>query len=199
MANGDAKASTSKAVHSHSKKPLAELEPDSDDDDNDDDEDSDDDAEVDENFRNELLAALQADGVADEFDAAEENDESEEELLDDEQMMALDDKLADIFRLQGGGKKGKKGAFRIPIAAEDLLTQFLFPSRANRRPSLPPPRRRPHRISRQVAFRQPPPRPRPPPPLQHRPRFRHSRAGAPIQGRQAPSPNRVRPQGLARA
>lgn len=144
MANGDAKASTSKAVHSHSKKPLAELEPDSDDDDNDDDEDSDDDAEVDENFRNELLAALQADGVADEFDAAEENDESEEELLDDEQMMALDDKLADIFRLQGGGKKGKKGAFRIPIAAEDLLTQFLFPSRANRRPSLPPPRRRPH-------------------------------------------------------
>lgn len=125
MANGDAKASTSKAVpaKSNGKKVLAELEPDSDDDDNDDDEDSDDDAEVDENFRNELLAALQADGVADAFDAAEENDdESEEELLDDEQMMALDDKLADIFRLQGGGKKGKKGAFRLRHRSKLKLT-----------------------------------------------------------------------------
>jgi DNA polymerase phi len=113
MANGDASTSKSpvKAGKGKGKKAVVETVPDSDDDDNNDEDDSDGDDEIDEDFRNELLAALQANGVADEFDAAEENDEdSDEELLDDDQMMALDDKLADIFRLQGGGKKGKKGA-----------------------------------------------------------------------------------------
>lgn len=58
-----------------------------------------------------LTGQTQANGVADEFDAAESDDEdADEELLDDDQMMALDDKLADIFKLQSGEKKGKKGA-----------------------------------------------------------------------------------------
>lgn len=110
MANGDAaeapKASTSKAT-TNGKKAAVVSEEDSDDDDDDSD---DEDLDVDEDFRNELLAALQANGIADAFDAEDEKDESEEEeeLLDDDAMMALDDKLADIFRLQGGGKKGKK-------------------------------------------------------------------------------------------
>ncbi|SGY73558.1 BQ5605_C005g03303 [Microbotryum silenes-dioicae] len=87
-------------------------------DDEDDDDSDDSDVDVDEDFKNELLAALQARGVADEIEANEQaaedrnDDESsdEEELLDDDAMMALDDKLADIFRLQSGsgGRRSKK-------------------------------------------------------------------------------------------
>ncbi|GAA5896425.1 hypothetical protein JCM8208_001871 [Rhodotorula glutinis] len=68
--------------------------------------------EVDEAFKNELLAALEAGGMGapgdDEpmrDDGAESDDE---ELLDDEAMLELDDKLADIFRANGGGRKSKK-------------------------------------------------------------------------------------------
>lgn len=84
----------------------------------DDDTDDDDDEggfEVDEAFKNELLAALEAGGMAvpgasasDDGDEAMDGDESEEELLDDEAMLELDDKLADIFRANGGGRKSKK-------------------------------------------------------------------------------------------
>ncbi|KAI5479615.1 DNA polymerase phi subunit [Pseudohyphozyma bogoriensis] len=104
-------ASTSNGKASKKRKaPAPESEDSEEDSDGDDDDSEESDAEVDEAFRNELLAALQANGVANEFDAAESESEdgSEEELLDDDQMMALDDKLADIFRLQGGGNKGKK-------------------------------------------------------------------------------------------
>lgn len=128
MVNGDATASTSKTVNTNGKpaskkKPATADSSDLDSSDDDDDEDSDDDAEVDEAFRNELLAALEANGVSEAFDAAEANDEgddAEEELLNDDQMMALDEKLADIFRLQGGGK-GKKGA----IYLYSLLSLFF--------------------------------------------------------------------------
>ncbi|CEQ39726.1 SPOSA6832_01297 [Sporobolomyces salmonicolor] len=77
------------------------------------DEDEDDveesDVEVDEKFREELLAALQAGGLAVDEDAEDDDDDDdEEELLDDEAMMELDDKLADIFRANGGGRQSKK-------------------------------------------------------------------------------------------
>lgn len=80
------------------------------------DSDSDDEGgfEVDEAFKNELLAALEAGGMGvpgdDEpmRDGGEESDD--EELLDDEAMLELDDKLADIFRANGGGRKSKKRA-----------------------------------------------------------------------------------------
>lgn len=84
----------------------------------DDDDDSDEDGEVDEKFREELLKALEAGGLAplnpdQDGDDSEGDDEeeSEEELLDDEAMMELDDKLADIFRANGGGRKNKKREF----------------------------------------------------------------------------------------
>lgn len=80
-----------------------------------DDDSDDDDAEVDEAFRAELLAALTAGGVSEAFDAAEDAEDAEEDLLNDDQMMAMDEKLADIFRLQGGGKKGKKGEFASAV------------------------------------------------------------------------------------
>lgn len=93
------------------KAPAGETSDDSDSEASDDEDDSEDDVDVDEDFRNELLAALEASGVGEQFEANGdgEDESAEEELLDDDQMMALDDKLADIFKLQGGGKKGKKG------------------------------------------------------------------------------------------
>ncbi|GAA6061834.1 hypothetical protein JCM10212_000751 [Sporobolomyces blumeae] len=93
---------------------LAAAESDDEDlDGDDDDDDSSSDDEVDEKFREELLAALEAGGLAplndNEIDDDEDDkEESEEELLDDEAMMELDDKLADIFRANGGGRKTKK-------------------------------------------------------------------------------------------
>lgn len=80
------------------------------------DSDSDDEGgfEVDEAFKNELLAALEAGGMGvpgDDEPMRDGGDESDdEELLDDEAMLELDDKLADIFRANGGGRKSKKRA-----------------------------------------------------------------------------------------
>jgi DNA polymerase phi len=90
---------------------------DSDDSEEDDSSDDDEDGlEVDEAFKNELLAALEAGGMGvpnaasdDDDDEEMKGDESdEEELLDDEAMLALDDRLADIFRANGGGRRSKK-------------------------------------------------------------------------------------------
>ncbi|GAA5947327.1 hypothetical protein JCM3765_001627 [Sporobolomyces pararoseus] len=99
------------------KKVEASEEDDQDDEENEDEEDSDSDSdgEVDEKFREDLLKALEAGGLAplnpgqdDDDSEAGDEQESEEELLDDEAMMELDDKLADIFRANGGGRKNKK-------------------------------------------------------------------------------------------
>lgn len=98
----------------------AEAGSDSDDsDDSDEDDSSDDDEdglEVDEAFKNELLAALEAGGMGVPNAASDDDDDEEmkgdetdeEELLDDEAMLALDDRLADIFRANGGGRRSKK-------------------------------------------------------------------------------------------
>ncbi|GEM09587.1 DNA polymerasephi subunit [Rhodotorula toruloides] len=87
---------------------------DEDDDDNDDDDEG---LEVDEAFKRELLAALQAGGMAvpnaedgdeDMEDGEEERESDDEELLDDDAMLELDERLADIFRANGGGRRSKK-------------------------------------------------------------------------------------------
>ncbi|CAD6979452.1 unnamed protein product, partial [Tilletia controversa] len=87
-----------------------------DEDDDDDDETSLDsdieaDTEVDPELRSKVLKALQASGIAENSNnknGAQEDDESDAEsdvtMLDDEQMMKLDDKLASIFRIQAKGK-----------------------------------------------------------------------------------------------
>ncbi|SCV69168.1 BQ2448_2188 [Microbotryum intermedium] len=119
-ADGDASMTAEQGAKVNGKSPAASrtaaVAEESEDEDDDDSDDSD--VDVDEDFKNELLAALQASGVADEIEANEQaaehkdDDESsdEEELLDDDAMMALDDKLADIFRLQSGssGRRSKK-------------------------------------------------------------------------------------------
>ncbi|GAA5996088.1 uncharacterized protein JCM10292_007386 [Rhodotorula paludigena] len=98
------------------KAPAAEDDSE-DDDDEDADSSDDEDVEIDEAFKNELLAALEAGGMGvpgadgsddDEDEEMEGGDESEEELLDDDAMLALDERLADIFRANGGGRKSKK-------------------------------------------------------------------------------------------
>lgn len=169
------KASTSKAPKASTSKKVVEAEVDSDDDDARSSDDEDDDMEVDENFRNELLAALQANGVADEFDAKDSDDgeESEEELLDDDQMMAMDEKLADIFRLQGGGRKGKKSKCVDLLTCDrraDIILMYLS-SRENRRYTLQASCCRSHRIPIQTQIFKLSSRSRRPPTFQHRSKF----------------------------
>ncbi|BGP37888.1 DNA-directed DNA polymerase [Rhodotorula kratochvilovae] len=112
---GDAEKSAAGKGKKEAEASADEEESDDDSDDSDDDSDDEDgaDFEVDEAFKNELLAALEAGGMAvpgasadDEDD--EMRDDGEEELLDDEAMLELDDKLADIFRANGGGKSKKR-------------------------------------------------------------------------------------------
>ncbi|GAA5938783.1 hypothetical protein JCM3775_001989 [Rhodotorula graminis] len=114
--DGEGEASTDKKA---SKKAAAAASGDDSDDDgassSDSESDSDDEGgfEVDEAFKNELLAALEAGGmgVPGDDEAMRDDDgagSDDEELLDDEAMLELDDKLADIFRANGGGRKSKK-------------------------------------------------------------------------------------------
>ncbi|GAA5875536.1 hypothetical protein JCM16303_000661 [Sporobolomyces ruberrimus] len=113
-AEEDEQATEGAATSEKKGKKVAEDAEDSEEDgsDEEDGDDSSDDDEVDEKFREELLKALEAGGLAplNDHDGGDDDDEeeSEEELLDDEAMMELDDKLADIFRANGGGRKTKK-------------------------------------------------------------------------------------------
>jgi len=59
--------------------------------------------EVDLELRNKIEEALRVNGI--EFAAGETD--SEEELMDDEQMMAIDEQLAEVFRSQANEKKNK--------------------------------------------------------------------------------------------
>jgi DNA polymerase phi len=117
------------------KKGKKVAEEDDSDDSDDSDSDSDGGFEVDEAFKNELLAALEAGGMGvpagiskedgessdeeDEVSPVAKNGESEEEeILDDDAMLELDERLADIFRANGGGRRSKKRA--------SILRSLLF-------------------------------------------------------------------------
>ncbi|KAJ7083833.1 DNA polymerase phi-domain-containing protein [Mycena crocata] len=63
------------------------------------------DSEVDLELRRKIEEALRVNGV--DAAAGESDDNSEEELMDDEQMLAVDEQLAQVFRLREGEKKGK--------------------------------------------------------------------------------------------
>lgn len=71
------------------------------------------DVEVDQAFRDEIAAALGLDlnniNEAEDVDDDEAEESEDEVLLDDEQMMALDDNLAEIFRRRTA-KANSKGA-----------------------------------------------------------------------------------------
>ncbi|GAA5848454.1 hypothetical protein JCM8547_004518 [Rhodosporidiobolus lusitaniae] len=119
MADGEEKKREKKG------KKAAEAEV-SDEEGDEDDSDDEEGFEVDEAFKNELLAALEAGGmhVPDAITGEENEEESsdeeegegkeakegsdEEEILDDDAMLELDERLADIFRANGGGRRSKK-------------------------------------------------------------------------------------------
>jgi len=63
-------------------------------------EESDADAEVDEELRNKIAEALKINGA----DANSDEEGSDEDLMDDDQMMAIDEKLAQIFKARVGDK-----------------------------------------------------------------------------------------------
>ncbi|OJA13731.1 hypothetical protein AZE42_02950 [Rhizopogon vesiculosus] len=84
---------------------------DEDEDDVESDEDEDEESELDGNdeaalaLRKKIEDALKANGI--EAAAGDTDEESEEELADDEQMMAIDEHLAEVFRSRSGDKQGK--------------------------------------------------------------------------------------------
>jgi DNA polymerase phi len=63
-------------------------------------------SDVDPEFRQKVAEALGAIGLKEDD---MESDDSSEVLMDDDQMMQLDDRLADIFRAQSTVNKGKIG------------------------------------------------------------------------------------------
>jgi DNA polymerase phi len=116
-----------------------------DDDDIDDDEDSDSgdeddedlgiDLDADPELRAKVEAALRGVGMAvdededeDDEDDADGAEEEEEEILDDEQMLELDDQLAEIFRAKKAQSKGNKAdqeaALNSRLKVLDLLEHF---------------------------------------------------------------------------
>lgn len=108
-----------------------EASDDSDDEEDEDDEEGDLDLEVDEELRAKILEALKESGVDEDEDSgddADDGDEEEEELLNDDQMMELDDKLAEIFRQRKSASKSAKDAAEASHNAQlkvlDLLEIF---------------------------------------------------------------------------
>jgi len=65
-----------------------------------------DDAEVDLELRNKIEEALKINGIE---PATGETDSEDEEFMDDDQMMAIDEQLAQVFRSRTNEKKGGKG------------------------------------------------------------------------------------------
>lgn len=63
--------------------------------------DDDDDDDVDVELRNRIVEALQASGI----DATSDDSDHEEEFMDDEQMMVVDEQLAQVFRSRANEKK----------------------------------------------------------------------------------------------
>ena len=66
------------------------------------------DEEPDLELRSKIEEALRASGI-EPADDSEGEDDLEEEIMDDDQMMAIDDQLAEIFRSRANEKKGGKG------------------------------------------------------------------------------------------
>jgi DNA polymerase phi len=62
--------------------------------------------EVDLELRNKIEEALRVNGIE---PATGETDSEDEELMDDDQMMAIDEHLAQVFRSRTNEKKGGKG------------------------------------------------------------------------------------------
>ncbi|KAF7304662.1 hypothetical protein MKEN_01180100 [Mycena kentingensis (nom. inval.)] len=95
-----------------------------------------DDGEVDPELRRKIEEALRVNGVG--VDSGEDGSEgeSDEELMDDEQMLAVDEQLAQVFKMREGGKRGKnvdvqREATHFKNRVLDLVDTFLRKEGAN--------------------------------------------------------------------
>ncbi|EJD46060.1 hypothetical protein AURDEDRAFT_63592 [Auricularia subglabra TFB-10046 SS5] len=117
---GDEEEDASQAASSSDEDEDAEVDDedeDSDDDDDDsidDDDDDDEEEEADPELRSRIEEALRLSGVE------PAGEDSDEELMDDDQMMQLDEHLADIFRL----RKSEKGGAKQGANAQREATHF---------------------------------------------------------------------------
>ena len=87
-----------------------------------------DDVEVDLELRNKIEEALRVNGIE---PATGETDSEDEELMDDDQMMAIDEHLVQVFRLRTNEKKGGKGMlyqYQQYFFVPDVCFQVLMPS-----------------------------------------------------------------------
>lgn len=100
--------------------------------------DDDEDVDVDEKFRSDVLEALKAGGIAhEESDDDEEggdgtsddddDDDDKESVPDltDDQMLAIDDKLAEIFRQRMSSRQNKKEAKQEAVAFQNKILDLL--------------------------------------------------------------------------
>lgn len=96
-------------------------------DDSEEEEDEEDDSgDVDPELRKRIAEALQVNGAdAAEAEGGEDSDSEDELLMDDDQMLALDDKLAEIFKSQVMGKKGKKDAQREAVHFKNRVLDII--------------------------------------------------------------------------
>ncbi|KAL7413375.1 DNA polymerase phi-domain-containing protein [Mrakia frigida] len=81
--------------------------------------------DVDPELRKRIAEALQVNGADAVGGGEEDSDEEDELLMDDDQMLALDDKLAEIFKSQVMGKKGKKDAQREAVHFKNRVLDII--------------------------------------------------------------------------
>ena len=74
-------------------------------------------AEVDLELRNKIEEALRVNGIE---PATGETDSEDEELMDDDQMMVIDEQLAQVFRSRTNEKKGGKGMLYRSVSVSPL-------------------------------------------------------------------------------
>ena len=107
-------------------------DPDSDSESEDDEDEDEEDGEPDLELRSKIEEALRASGIEPADDSEGADDSEEEEAMDDDQMMAIDDKLAEIFRSRASERKGGKGSEPLPfpqfIRADQRVLQMQMPN-----------------------------------------------------------------------
>lgn len=69
------------------------------------------DGDVDPEMRKRIAEVLQVNGASADQEVGDDSDDESEDLMNDEDMMAMDDKLVEIFKMKTDEKKGKKGTF----------------------------------------------------------------------------------------
>ena len=85
---------------------------------------------VDPELRRKIEEALRVNGIE---PATGETESEEEELMDDDQMMAIDEQLAQVFRARANEKKGKSQFSYVFHQTSSLLTRAISRRRCSTR------------------------------------------------------------------